>query len=135
MPATKNTATAAQTFTFDGSTCTIKSPVIVTAAGYATAGGHTLGACTLATFAQPGDPRDSYDAALARATRARRDGFLLCLRPTADRPACVDLGAHAFADASLQADFSARALVVDPYDADGEDIRDRAPLAEVAAAA
>lgn len=106
------------------------SPVIVPTAGPATAGGHTLGASTLATFARPSDDRDPYEAALVRALRARRDGFLLCLRPTADRPACVDLGAHAFADASLQADFSARALVVDPYDADGEDIRDRAPLAD-----
>lgn len=111
------------------------SPIIVHAAGPATAGGHVLGASTLAAFARPGDSSGPYDAALARAVRARRDGFLLCLRPTADRPACVDLGAHAFADASLQPDFAARALVVDPYDADGEDIRDRAPLAEVAAAA
>lgn len=111
------------------------SPVIVPAAGYATAGGHLLGASTLASFARPGDSSDPYDAALARAVRARRDGFLLCLRPTTDRPACVDIGAHAFADASLQSDFAQRALIVDPYDADGEDIRDRAPLAEVAAAA
>lgn len=112
------------------------SPVIVPATGPATAGGHALGAVRLATFARASDDRDPYEATLASALRARRDGFLLCLRPTADRPACVDLGAHAFADASLQADFAARALVVDPYDADGEDIRDRAPIAaEVATAA
>ena len=114
------------------------SPVIVPATGPATAGGHTLftyQSDDMAAFARPGDFSDLYDAVFVRAVWARRDGFLLCLRPTADRPACVDLGAHAFADASIQADFAQRALVVDPYDADGEDIRDRAPLAEVAAAA
>jgi len=106
-------------------------PVLVPATGPTTTGGHTLGAVasTLATFARDSDPADAYDATIHRALRARADGFLLCLRPTADRPACVDLGPHAWADASLQAGFAARALVVDPYDADGEDIRDRAPLA------
>ena len=105
--------------------------VILVSTG-ATAGGHAL-ACTpaadLGAFARESDPDDAYERILARAARARHDGFLLCLRATADRPACVDLGAHAFADASLQADFAQRALVVDPYDTDGADIRDRQPLA------
>lgn len=44
----------------------------------------------------------------------------------------LDLGAHAFADASLQADFERRAIVIDPYDVDGEDIRDRPPVSAAA---
>ena len=60
----------------------------------------------------------------ARARRALMDCQVLCLRPTADRPACVGLTATAFAVASLQEDFAARVLVVDPYDADGNDIRE-----------
>ena len=109
-------------------------PVLIDSTG-ATAGGHAL-ACTpagtLLPFSRESDPDDAYERILARAARARNDGFLLCLRATADRPACVDLGAHAFADASLQADFESRAIVIDPYDADGGDIRDRAPVAGAA---
>jgi hypothetical protein len=77
------------------------------------------------------------------ADRAGRDGAVLCLRPvecpghrgtcgagkcdSVRRPACVGLTATAFAVASLQEDFAARALVVDPYDADGNDIREALP--------
>jgi hypothetical protein len=41
----------------------------------------------------------------------------------------VDLGAHAFAVASLQRDFAARAMVVSPYDDAGADLRE-VPVAE-----
>lgn len=120
MPAAQNTARFVQL------------PVIVPAFGPATAGGHgllTASVSVLGEYARDSDPVDPYDALVVRARLARADGLLLCLRPTDDRPACVDLGAHAFADASLQADFAARALVVDPYDVDGANIRDRQPLA------
>lgn len=76
----------------------------------------------------PGDTAPPSDSLVRLwADRAIRDGHVLCLRPTAARPACVGLTATAFAVASLQEDFAARALVVDPYDADGNDIREALP--------
>lgn len=111
-------------------------PVLVPVTGPATAGGRTLDAVDLGCFRSDLDwDRHGFDLVRACADRAIRDGFVLCLRPTAlgDRPGCVDLGAHAFAVASLQRDFAARAMVVSPYDDDGEDIRDM-PAAEPALA-
>ena len=62
------------------------------------------------------------------ADRATRDGAVLCLRPTAEgKGACVGMTPTAFAVASLAEDFAARALVVDPYDAAGNDLRERLP--------
>ncbi len=72
------------------------------------------------------DDLSFYASDLVRWTAARAisDGHVLCLRPTDTRHACVGLTATHFADASLQADFAARALVVDPYDAHGNDLRE-----------
>ena len=65
----------------------------------------------------------------ARADRATRDGAVLCLRPTAEgKGACVGMTPTAFAVASLADDFAARALVVDPYDRDSNDIREAPPV-------
>lgn len=105
-------------------------PVLVPAHGPATAGGRTLDAVDLGCFESERDADlRGFNLVRACADRAIRDGFILCLRPTADRPACSDLGAHAFAVASLQRDFAARALVVCPYDDLGADLRDM-PVAE-----
>lgn len=107
-------------------------PVLVPVTGPATAGGRSLDAVDLGCFRSDLDwNRHGFDLVKACADRALRDGFVLCLRPTFDRPGCVDLGAHAFAVASLQRDFAARAMVVSPYDDDGADIREM-PAAEQA---
>jgi hypothetical protein len=105
-------------------------PVLVPAEGPATAGGRMLDAVDLECFRSDMDAsKRGFDLVKACADRAIRDGFILCLRPTADRPGCVDLGAHAFAVASLQRDFAARAMVVSPYDDAGADLRE-VPVAE-----
>lgn len=105
-------------------------PIIVPAEGPATAGCHTLDAVDLGCFQTDRDDRlRGFDLVRACADRAIRDGFVLCLRPTNDRPGCVDLGAHQFAVASLQRDFAARAMVVSPYDDLGADMREM-PVSE-----
>lgn len=104
------------------------APVIVPAAGAPTCRGVALTVRPLTYWSrEEGDRGDHYDHALLQARRAVHDGHLLCLRPTTDRPACVGLTATAFAVASLADDFAARALVVDPYDADGNDLREDVP--------
>ena len=104
--------------------------IIVTAAGAPTCRDIALTVRRLESFGydQVSCPTMPYDFLVQKAAdRAIRDGYVLCLRPTADRPACVGLTATAFAVASLQEDFAARALVVDPYDAEGNDIREALP--------
>lgn len=109
----------------------IPSPIIIPATGAPTCRGVALRTPNpawyyLRDWARDSDlhmPGDTDALVRVRADRAIRDGMLLCLRPTADRPACVGLSATAFAVSSLQDDFAVRALVVDPYDADGNDLR------------
>ena len=110
------------------SNITIPHPVVVPATGAPTCGGVTLLTHAVAEWRRGDDAyhlrQAPYDEFVILARRAVRDGYLLCLRPTVDRPACVGLSPTQFADASLQADFAARALVVDPYDAEGNDVRE-----------
>ena len=107
------------------------APIVVPASGAPTCRGVALRTVDLRDFERDGDsasPGDHYDLVRVWAGRAIHNGHVLCLRPTADRPACVGLTATMFADASLQAGFEARALVVDPYDADGNDLREVLPM-------
>jgi hypothetical protein len=109
-------------------------PVLVHAEGSATAGGRPLDAVDLGCFRTDSDNnKRGFDLVRICADRAIREGFVLCLRPTTDRPACVDLGAHQFAVASLQRDFAARAMVVSPYDDEGADLREMPAAEEVPA--
>lgn len=106
------------------------APIVVPASGAPTCRGVSLCTVDLRDFERDGDsavPGDHYDLVRVWAGRAVHNGHVLCLRPTADRPACVGLTATAFAVASLADDFAARALVVDPYDADGNDLREDVP--------
>jgi hypothetical protein len=99
--------------------------IIVPAVGAPTCRGIALRLVSLTPYERETDRHLECDMLIrVCADRAVRDGAVLCLRPTADRPACVGLTATAFAVASLQEDFAARALVVDPYDAEGNDIRE-----------
>jgi hypothetical protein len=98
--------------------------IIVPTVGAPTCRGIALKTPAMSEWARERDLGDSDMHVLLQAGRAITDGHVLCLRPTADRHACVGLTATAFAVASLQEDFAARALVVDPYDADGNDIRE-----------
>ncbi len=102
------------------------APIVVPATGAPTCRGIALTVRKLSDWRMESDDwADGRDHVIgARARRALMDGHVLCLRPTATRPACVGLAATAFAVASLQEDFAARALVVDPYDAEGNDIRE-----------
>ena len=103
------------------------APIVVPATGAPTCRGVALCTVDLRDFERDSDsavPGDHYDLVRLWAGRAAHNGHVLCLRPTVGRPACVGLTATMFADASLQAGFEARALVVDPYDAEGRDIRE-----------
>lgn len=117
-------------------TFTMPHVIAVPTLGAPTCGGVTLTTANLSDFAHESDAGldDDYERNLARCIRARRDGFVLCLRPTADRPAVVDMGQHAAADALLGAE-APRFLVVDPYSADGDDMRDAPVAAGVGVAA
>ena len=101
------------------------APIVVPASGAPTCRGVALTIRDLADWAKEWDSGDPEDHVLFRARRAVVEGHVLCLRPTATRPACVGLAPAHFAVASMEPDFQARALVVDPYDADGADIRER----------
>ena len=104
------------------------APIIIPAVGAPTCRGIALRLVSLTPYERETDRHLECDMLIrVCADRAVRDGAVLCLRPTADRPACVGLTATAFAVASLQEDFAARALVVDPYDAEGNDIREALP--------
>lgn len=106
------------------------APIIVPVSGTPTCRGIELAECTLSEWRHPSDNGKDADMVIkARADRATRDGAVLCLRPTAEgKGACVGMTPTAFAVASLADDFAARALVVDPYDRDGNDIREAPPV-------
>jgi hypothetical protein len=116
-------------------TFTMPHAITVPTLGAPTCGGVALTTADLSDFAHESDAGldDDYERNLARCIRARRDGFVLCLRPTADRPAVVDMGQHAAADALLSAE-APRFIVVDPYTEAGDDLRD-APVMGVGVAA
>jgi hypothetical protein len=106
------------------------APIVIPATGTPTCRGIYLGTHDLSEWRN--DDRDAgLDADMvvkACADRATRDGAVLCLRPTAEgKGACVGMTPTAFAVASLADDFAARALVVDPYDAAGNDLREVLP--------
>lgn len=108
-------------------TTTTPAEILIPAAGAPTVRGVALTVRRLEAFGPDQAARPHvlhYDLVRGAAKRAIADGHVLCLRPMADRPACVGLTATHFADASLQPDFAVRALVVDPHDADGNDLRD-----------
>ena len=107
--------------------------IIIPTLGAPTCNGFALAVRPLADFAHDTDAdlADDYERNLHRCIRAIRDGFVLCLRPTAGRPASTGLRPHMAADALIGAE-APRFLVVDPYDAEGEDIRDRAPASAAA---
>jgi len=117
-------------------TFTMPHVITVPALGAPSCGGVTLLTVNLSDFAHESDAglADVYERNLAACIRARRDGFVLCLRPTANRPAVVDMGQHAAADALLGAE-APRFLVVDPYSVDGDDLRDAPVSAAVGVAA
>jgi len=105
------------------------APIVIPVTGAPTCRGIALTVRPLTHWLRSDDEyhlrQDRYDRDYILANRATRDGMLLCLRPTAEgKGACVGMTPTAFAVASLADDFSARALVVDPYDADGNDIRE-----------
>jgi len=117
-------------------TFTMPHVITVPCLGAPTCGGVILSTVSLSDFARESDAGldDDYERNLARCIRARRDGFVLCLRPTADRPAVVDMGQHMAADALSGAE-AHRFLVVDPYSVDGDDLRDAPVSAAVGVAA
>lgn len=102
------------------------APIIIHVSGTPTCRGIALAECTLSEWRHHSDDGKDADMVIkARADRATRDGAVLCLRPTAEgKGACVGMTPTAFAVASLADDFAARALVVDPYDCDGNDVRE-----------
>ena len=106
------------------------APIVVPVTGTPTCRGIALAECTLSEWRHSSDDGKDADMVIkARADRATRDGAVLCLRPTAEgKGACVGMTPTAFAVASLADDFTARALVVDPYDRDGNDIREAPPV-------
>ena len=103
------------------------APIVIPATGAPTCRGVALRTAELAEWTRERDLGDADDHVRMQAERAVSDLHVLCLRPTADRPACVGLSPTQFAVQSLQDDFAARALVVDPYDAGGNDIREGLP--------
>ena len=105
------------------------APIVIPVTGTPTCRGIALAECTLSEWRHSSDDgKDSDMVIKSRADRATRDGAVLCLRPTAEgKGACVGMTPTAFAVASLAEDFAARALVVDPYDAAGNDLRERLP--------
>lgn len=104
------------------------APIVIPATGAPTCRGVALTVRPLAEWSRERDyevdPDGERTDLLAQARRAVSDLHVLCLRPTTDRPASVGLSPTQFAVASLQDDFAARALVVDPYDAEGNDLRE-----------
>jgi len=108
------------------------APIVIPVIGAPTCRGIALKTTSLEMWSHPNDHEsfsgrhmDRDDIVQRQANRATRDGMLLCLRPTAEgKGACVGMTPTAFAVASLADDFAARALVVDPYDAEGNDIRE-----------
>lgn len=106
------------------------APIVVPVTGTPTCRGIYLGTHDLSEWSCDADMGKDADMVIkARADRATRDGAVLCLRPTAEgKGACVGMTPTAFAVASLAEDFAARALVVDPYDRDGNDIREAPPV-------
>jgi len=117
-------------------TFTMPHVITVPVLGAPSCGGVTLLTVNLSDFAHESDAglADAYERNLAACIRARRDGFVLCLRPTADRPAVIDMGQHMAADALSGAE-AHRFLVVDPYSVDGDDLRDAPVSAAVGVAA
>lgn len=117
-------------------TFTMPHVITVPILGAPSCGGVTLITVNLSDFARESDASlaDAYERNLAACIRARRDGFVLCLRPTADRPAVIDMGQHMAADALSGAE-AHRFLVVDPYSVDGDDLRDAPVSAAVGVAA
>ena len=108
----------------------IPAPIVVPVTGTPTCRGIALRIVNISTYEREDDRHLDLDM-LARvcAVRAERDGAVLCLRPTAEgKGACVGMTPTAFAVASLAEDFAARAVVVDPYDRDGNDIREAPPV-------
>mgnify|MGYP003404158120 FL=1 len=105
------------------------APIVVPATGAPTCRGIVLRPVNISTYEREDDRHLDLDMLIrACADRAIRDGHVLCLRPTAEgKGACVGMTPTAFAVASLAEDFAARALVVDPYDAAGNDLRERLP--------
>lgn len=102
------------------------APIVVPVTGTPTCRGIALRIVNISTYEREDDRHLDLDM-LARvcAVRAERDGAVLCLRPTAEgKGACVGMTPTAFAVASLAEDFATRALVVDPYDMEGNDIRE-----------
>ena len=109
------------------------APIVIPVTGTPTCRGIALTVRTLLDWTRDDDGyhlrADPCDKVLILARRAERDGAVLCLRPTAEgKGACVGMTPTAFAVASLAEDFAARALVVDPYDRDGNDIREAPPV-------
>jgi hypothetical protein len=88
--------------------------IVVPATGAPTRRGVALTVRPLTTWAKDTDLATEDDLIRVQADRARCDGYVLYLRPTADHPAHVSISSAAFAAASLQDDFADRALVVDP---------------------
>jgi len=124
------------------------APIVVPAIGAPTCRGVAVRIVNLGPYERETDRHLERDMLIrVCADRAVRDGAVLCLRPVecpghrgtcgagkcdkVVRPACVGLSATAFAVASLQDDFAARALVVDPYDDAGNDIREGVPVASM----
>ena len=105
------------------------APIVIPVAGTPTCRGITLRLVNLGMYESDAHQHLDLDMLIrACADRAIRDGHVLCLRPTAEgKGACVGMTPTAFAVASLAEDFAARALVVDPYDAAGNDLRERLP--------
>ena len=105
------------------------APIVIPVSGTPTCRGIALRPVNISTYEREDDRHLDLDMLIrACADRATRDGAVLCLRPTAEgKGACVGMTPTAFAVASLADDFAARALVVDPYDRDGNDIREVMP--------
>ena len=106
------------------------APIVIPVTGTPTCRGIALRLVNLGMYESDAHQHLERDMLIRIcADRATRDGAVLCLRPTAEgKGACVGMTPTAFAVASLAEDFAARALVVDPYDRDGNDIREAPPV-------
>ena len=105
------------------------APIVIPVSGTPTCRGIALRLVNLGMYESDAHQHLERDMLIRIcADRATRDGAVLCLRPTAEgKGACVGMTPTAFAVASLANDFASRALVVDPYDAAGNDIRESLP--------
>ncbi len=105
------------------------APIVIPVTGTPTCRGIALRLVNLGMYESDAHQHLERDMLIRIcADRATRDGAVLCLRPTAEgKGACVGMTPTAFAVASLADDFASRALVVDPYDAAGNDIRESLP--------